>query len=78
MSDPSSLKPNPQSLSDAQIDAAMERFKIRLKDKSSIWKGFENFHRICICIASFFLVLSISAMVVMRYILDTDLFGIEE
>lgn len=78
MSDSLTSTSETPNLSEAEIIEKINRFKVRLKDKKGIWIYFEKFHLFWVCLSSFFIVLSISAMTVMRYLLDMDLFGIEE
>ncbi len=59
-------------------DALLERFTLRLQDTGLVWKYLEKMHCILVCLSSFVIVLAISATVIMRYVLDTNLFGIEE
>lgn len=48
------------------------------KKAGALWRVTENFQKAIMAIASIFIVFSICATVLMRYIFQTDLYGIEE
>lgn len=52
--------------------------KVEDKEKGNIWRFVENTQKTIMVIASIFIVISICAIVTMRYVFEIDLYGIEE